>query len=336
MIDQILLARLRPALKRQRLRLLLALLGAWSVLAGVPARGNTVAAWGANGAGQCNVPAGLSGVVAVGAGGSHSLALREDGTVIAWGDNSSDQSNTPIGLVGAVSIAAGIWNSYALVPQRFTLRSPAGSPINTLAPRPIPGATYSAMGLPPGLSLHPQTALLSGTPTTGGFYQGTVTATLGAGAQSRTLPLSCFITPAPGTGLAAYEAWRGVQLGGVALAAPEQDADGDGLTNAVEFALGTPPNDPAVSSEPALAARQSIGRDAAGILTLTVEVPVTAREQVMCSVEFADSLTFPAAPALLTPELFPGATADQLRLRFTDYAGAGGPRRFGRLAITLP
>ena len=42
-------------------------------------------AWGDNDYGQCNVPAGLSGVVAVAAGAYHSLALKADGTVVAWG-----------------------------------------------------------------------------------------------------------------------------------------------------------------------------------------------------------------------------------------------------------
>ena len=135
------------------------------------------------------------------------------------------------------------------------------------------GANYIAEGLPPGPSLHSQTALLSGTPAAGGIYNGTITATLGA--QSRSLPLFIFITPAPGAGLAAYDAWRAVALAGVALDAPEQDADGDGLTNAVEFACGTPPNDHAVSSEPVLSARQSVVCNSDGMLTLTVDVPAT-------------------------------------------------------------
>ena len=47
----------------------------------------TVAAWGDDSQGQCDVPGGLSNVVAVAGGGAHSLALRADGTVAAWGDN---------------------------------------------------------------------------------------------------------------------------------------------------------------------------------------------------------------------------------------------------------
>jgi len=42
-------------------------------------------AWGKSTSGQSSVPAGLTGVVAVAAGGSHSLVLKSDGTVVAWG-----------------------------------------------------------------------------------------------------------------------------------------------------------------------------------------------------------------------------------------------------------
>src|SRR5439155_2195795 len=41
-----------------------------------------VAAWGGNASGQTNVPPGLSNVVAMAAGGTHSLALNADGTVL--------------------------------------------------------------------------------------------------------------------------------------------------------------------------------------------------------------------------------------------------------------
>jgi len=55
----------------------------------------TVAAWGANNAGQCSVPAGLSNVMAIAAGWEHSVALKNDGGIVEWGDNSSGQTNVP-------------------------------------------------------------------------------------------------------------------------------------------------------------------------------------------------------------------------------------------------
>ena len=39
--------------------------------------------------------------------GAHSLALLSDGSVIAWGRNSAGQCNVPAGLTGAIAIAAG-------------------------------------------------------------------------------------------------------------------------------------------------------------------------------------------------------------------------------------
>jgi alpha-tubulin suppressor-like RCC1 family protein len=73
----------------------------------------TVFAWGSGLA--TNVPAGLSNVVAISAGDFHSLALKADGTVVAWGDNSYGQTNVPAGLSNVVAIAAGGYHSLALV-----------------------------------------------------------------------------------------------------------------------------------------------------------------------------------------------------------------------------
>ncbi len=107
----------------------------------------TVRAWGSNGSGQlgdgtitgpetcaearpCSrtpvVVSGLSGVVAVSAGGSHSLALLSNGTVRAWGNNGSGQlgngttttSDVPVvvsGLSAVVAVSAGGEHSLALL-----------------------------------------------------------------------------------------------------------------------------------------------------------------------------------------------------------------------------
>ena len=47
-------------------------------------------------------------------GGNHSLALKEDGTAVAWGSNVSDQSTVPIGLKDVVAIYAGGYHSLAV------------------------------------------------------------------------------------------------------------------------------------------------------------------------------------------------------------------------------
>jgi len=97
----------------------------------------TVWAWGGNsGSGQLGdgttttrtTPvqvSGLSGVVSVGAGGSHSLAVKADGTVWSWGNNGSGRlgdgttttRTTPVqvsGLSGVVSVGAGSSHSLAV------------------------------------------------------------------------------------------------------------------------------------------------------------------------------------------------------------------------------
>jgi len=60
------------------------------------------------------VPVGLSNVVAIAAGGWHSLALKADGTVAAWGYNNYGQTNVPVGLSNVVAIAGGVDHSLAL------------------------------------------------------------------------------------------------------------------------------------------------------------------------------------------------------------------------------
>lgn len=76
---------------------------------------STVVAWGENTYGQTNVPSGLSNVIAIAAGSYHSLALRRDGTVVAWGDNDYGQTNVPPDLTNVVSISAGGNQSVAVI-----------------------------------------------------------------------------------------------------------------------------------------------------------------------------------------------------------------------------
>src|SRR5262249_13255156 len=52
----------------------------------------TVIGWGDNSFGQAGVPGGLGVVTAIAAGGQHSLALKSDGTVAGWGRNDSNQA----------------------------------------------------------------------------------------------------------------------------------------------------------------------------------------------------------------------------------------------------
>jgi hypothetical protein len=64
--------------------------------------------------GECDVPNGLTGVVAIETGEHHSVALKEDGTVVAWGRNNLGQCDVPKWLTGVVAIETGEHHSLAL------------------------------------------------------------------------------------------------------------------------------------------------------------------------------------------------------------------------------
>jgi len=91
----------------------------------------TVVAWGHNNSGQTDVPTDLSNVVAIAAGGSHSLALRSDGSVAAWGDSTFGQTPAPKWLTNVVAVAAGFAQSLALVNDgaAFIARQPLNETI---------------------------------------------------------------------------------------------------------------------------------------------------------------------------------------------------------------
>jgi trimeric autotransporter adhesin len=73
----------------------------------------TVVGWGYNAWGQASPPT-LSGVVAISTGEDHSLAVRNDGTVAAWGRNDCGQAAVPLGLSDVVAVEGGYYHSLAL------------------------------------------------------------------------------------------------------------------------------------------------------------------------------------------------------------------------------
>jgi len=54
-------------------------------------------------------------IAGIAGGGQHSLVLKNDGTAIGWGSNDFNQTNTPSGLSNVVAIAGGTSHSVALV-----------------------------------------------------------------------------------------------------------------------------------------------------------------------------------------------------------------------------
>ena len=60
-------------------------------------------------------PVAVTNVVAVAAGGSHALALLQNGTIVSWGDNTYGETNVPANLTNAMAVAAGDAQSLALL-----------------------------------------------------------------------------------------------------------------------------------------------------------------------------------------------------------------------------
>ncbi|WP_415638925.1 putative Ig domain-containing protein, partial [Prescottella defluvii] len=131
-----------------------------------------------------------------------SVALTADGRIVTWGDNRDGQRNDlPTGS-GYTAIAAGAYHSIALrtpVVPAVTGTPPtatAGEPYSfafTTTGTPAPTVTHTG-DLPSGLTLSPD-GTLTGTPTTGGRYPFTVTATNSAGTAD--LPVTLEIHQAP-------------------------------------------------------------------------------------------------------------------------------------------
>ena len=74
----------------------------------------TVACWGQNSFGQCNVPADFGAANMVAAGEYHTIARKQDGSIACWGLNDWGQCNVPAGLGTIVMIDAGSKHSFAL------------------------------------------------------------------------------------------------------------------------------------------------------------------------------------------------------------------------------
>jgi hypothetical protein len=116
-----------------------------------------VVAWGYNGYGQASVPlAAQSGVVAIAAGKSHTVALKDDGTVLAWGSNDEDedhgQTNIPAAaLNGALAIAAGGHHTVALIgnPVPFNARRSGNELILTWSTNAVGFTLQSTLQLTP-------------------------------------------------------------------------------------------------------------------------------------------------------------------------------------------
>jgi len=105
-----------------------------------------VVCWGDNDYGQTTVPADVTGVVAIAAGGIHSVALTGAGRVICWGNGSFGQLAMPADMTGVVAIAAGALHSVALTREGRVVCWGDGSYDATTVPMDATGVVAIAAG----------------------------------------------------------------------------------------------------------------------------------------------------------------------------------------------
>ncbi len=300
----------------------------------------TVIAWGANAAQQSTVPAGLSGVVEIAAEGDRSLALKSDGTVVTWGQAWAADADVPSRLVGVTSISAGGDAAFSVRGQPLSLTGGVvGQPYSGTVPRRLAMATFTATGLPPGLTLTPAGAL-TGTPTIAGVYPvtfqeqnrvltGSPPILTFTRVHTRTSTVTMTITM---TAADAFLAWQRAQPAWATgplppEAAAEADADNDGLANLLEFAFGSDPLAPSANPVQSQLLPGAVPNEEN--FTFTVSVPVARLPHVVLQAEFSDTLDFAGATVYpLTP--IAGASSGNQLLTCSEAQGTK-QRRFARI-----
>lgn len=103
-----------------------------------------------------------------------------------------------------------------------------------------PAASFAAAPLPSGLTVDSLGGLISGTPTESGMFSIVISATNAGGTDLKMLEL----TVTTGEEADDYDTWAGsFGLDPEIDGAPEVDSDGDGFSNAQEYAFGTNPTE---------------------------------------------------------------------------------------------
>jgi alpha-tubulin suppressor-like RCC1 family protein len=101
-------------------------------------------------------------VIAIAAGGYHSLALKADGTVVAWGaggpgqsgDPNYGQATVPAGLTGVTSVAAGQAHSLALKQDGTVVAWGDNRSGGCAVPPELSGSRVTAVAAGAGFSLN--------------------------------------------------------------------------------------------------------------------------------------------------------------------------------------
>lgn len=126
-----------------------------------------------------------------------------------------------------------------------------------------------------------------------------------------------------------YAQWQGEELSGVAQNAPEQDADGDGIPNVLEFVLGSPPQVPNVLPSTPVSVLRDGGADYLQIL-----IPRRADRTATMRVERSTNLvdwTSGASVTQVTAE-----TPLSLTARSLLPIDGNQPRQFLRFVAQIP
>ena len=75
----------------------------------------SLACWGNNTFGQCNVPAGIGPVISVDTGTTFTVAVRADGSLRAWGSNSQGETRVPTNFGPATRVRCGELHTMVLL-----------------------------------------------------------------------------------------------------------------------------------------------------------------------------------------------------------------------------
>lgn len=162
---------------------------------GLRADGHVVG-WGDDTYKQIEIPPSLSNVVAISAGTYHSIALRADGSLMAWGDTAYLKTNVPVGWNNIAAISAGGNHNIALLNLQAGLAPPEfmgapwvlGSARDTFFFRPTlrnAATNFAARGLPGGLTMDPNTGIVTGKALQSGTYTVVIAATNSQGGTER-------------------------------------------------------------------------------------------------------------------------------------------------------